>query len=718
MLAVSSIILISPCKIQCANEFIFLGWKDCSNLILNLIQDSRLIHQFASFVHLAFGLLGHYCIDGAQQVVDRLLSILDQLDLTDPQYCLNDARAIYGLFKIVVSLEADEMTADSQRIPQVLSFFRRLPIRLQCRLIAGWDSIMMSPNNGLFFDLYKQLCRQLASAQLPSNSRRIRAQIIQLVKCYLKIEDNRLLTSFMDNIFHSEPTSPRNCQEKILRSKWIWEQSLIVDRITNSAIAKKTFFTLFDDWVSFVQQNSSPELTTSARKKLCRCLSFAIRMETYPLLADPWRLTSFSALVSKLLESELAQLLLGLTSFECELADKQDSSVVSCICRQLLSNGTSSLIKLKNGEFVSVVRRFICLKKESQLVACICHSYEDTVEKNRMIELMLSLPEIQHPVNPPDVILPTRLALTKSWIRGYIWILDPLYPASGEAVEFPDDTPSKIAKCFKEFVYLEKNWPENPKVKSVGRLFLKVFVLLSFKFLLELIVDIYNFVASSELLPLDSSPDQVTCPLFLILFRDLCRRCLAHRDYNNFTPPSCSLSQHEILFKSFLLLRDDVSLTVICRKLCCVEADSSAVIKKIVNCSEIQQLASSSSAAAKTAFLILLDHRIKALQVLTYPVISWSHPEASFPENPDIEEFLRSPLERLTIGNLANSIDAREFADLLRDNGSFGLDVKIKRTLGGSCDVEIVKAVGKVVSASNEAEAAELEQLETLRKKT
>ena len=168
-------------------------------------------------------------------------------------------------------------------------------------------------------------------------------------------------------------------------------------------------------------------------------------------------------------------------------------------------------------------------------------------------------------------------------------------------------------------MFLEKDWRDSPKVKSVGQLFLNVFVRLSFKFLLELVLDIYNFVASSELLPLDSSPDQVKCPLFLILFRDLCRKCLAHREYDNFiTPPSYNLGQHEILFKSFLLLRDDVSLNVICRKLFCVEADSSAVITKIVNCCEIQQMASSSSAAAKTAFLILLDHRIKALQVLTY----------------------------------------------------------------------------------------------------
>ncbi len=84
----------------------------------------------------------------------------------------------------------------------------------------------------LFGILYKQLCRHLVTVDFPTDST-IRQLIVRLMMCYSQMEGDELLTSLIDNIFFNRPgsaVSPMNnpLREKILSSRWIWNQPTIV----------------------------------------------------------------------------------------------------------------------------------------------------------------------------------------------------------------------------------------------------------------------------------------------------------------------------------------------------------------------------------------------------------------------------------------------------------------------------------------------------------
>ena len=181
-------------------------------------------------------------------------------------------------------------------------------------------------------------------------------------------------------------------------------------------------------------------------------------------------------------------------------------------------------------------------------------------------------------------------------------------------------------------------------------------------------------------------------PSCLNFFRDLCRHCFSHRDYDTFSSP---IDAVQVLLKCFLSLEDNVFLSLICRKLCC-HPDNLA-IKEIVNSSEFLQLASNSD-CGRTWFCLLLDHRISTLKVAMSPeaTLTWSQPKALILTGySDIEIFLRSPTEMsMSYGNFSNLGEAKDdWVKLVKCSASLFFEAECQESISSSWHILISKVV-------------------------
>lgn len=696
-----------------------------------------MVLQLANFTRLVLCLLKNGCIEGALQVADRLSLLLGELDLTEPRYTLDESQ-IYDYLNMTIALEADQRTADPLRIPRILKFFSRLEIPQQIRLVVdlqkNFDRLKDVP---FHLELYRRFCGELAAVDLPSESRRVRRLIVRLIRCYSQLEDEKLLVSLIDKIFLKKPSveaemtdSPRNpLRETILSSQWIWNQPAIVARITSSTVAKSAFYDMFDVRVSyFSDHDTDPDYATSGRKMLSDCLRFAMCMETHQLLADPWRLSSFSAVITRLSVDELGQLIISLTKSVClGIKKTSSSSIASFICRQFLSRGAESLVTLSKEDFLQVFKRLVWLEKEKEVqsvILIVCTSVKDnedirkswnSVEEDSLVEMMLTSPDVFGDLDSfvdsflSEGIRQLILQLIDAWLNGLYWALNPLDSLSHVS---PDEAfVNKITKCFEIFIKTEKRWPSDQVPKSVEILEF-VFARTPFHLLFNIVDDVYN-------LELDESPSLKEFPTCLKLFRDLCRRCLGYDEFDC----SSDMSQHyEKLLEIFFWIDDGASLMAMCHKLC-RSPSSDALVKEIVDSSEFQHSAST-SCHGRAAFCLLLDHRIKALKAQLYPVFSWSQLEASFPENPEIQEFLRSPLQFMEYGDFEGPGKVDETRDelvaLLDEQESFDIKWKLIQQDVDYWQLTISKRVQHIqfpLAECQESLTAELNQVVGLRQK-
>ncbi len=371
--------------------------------------------------------------------------------------------------------------------------------------------------------------------------------------------------------------------------------------------------------VSFVSDHhTDPDYTTSAKKMLSDCLRFAKCMETHQLLADPWRLSSFSAVITRLSVDELGQLIISLTKSEClGIKKTSSSSIASFICRQFLSRGAESLVTLSKEDFLQVLKRIIWLEKEEEFqsaILIVCTSVKDnedirkswnSIEEDSLVEIMLTSPDVFGNLDSfvdsflSEGIRQLILQLIDAWLYGFYWALDPLDSQSHIS---PDEAfVKKTTKCSEIFIKTEKRWPSDQVPKSVDMLAL-VFSRTPFNLLLNIVDDVYN-------LEVDESPSLKDFPTCLKLFRDLCRRCLGYDECDS--PSDMSRHYPKLLKIYFFWIDDDASLMAMCHKLCRSPL-SNALVKEIVDSSEFQYPAST-SCHGRAAFCLLLDYRIKAL---------------------------------------------------------------------------------------------------------
>lgn len=247
----------------------------------------------------------------------------------------------------------------------------------------------------------------------------------------------------------------------------------------------------------------------------------------------------------------------------------------------------------------------------------------------------------------------------------------------------------KITKCFDIFIKTEKKWPSGEIPECVDKLAL-VLARIHSDLVFQIVEDIYK----SEV---NESPSLKEFPNCLKLFRDLCRRCLGHDDPTvlGYAFPSHVRFHYEMLLEIFFWMDDEAALMAMCHKLC--RDPGHPDLKDMVKSSEIQRLASLTP-HGRVAYSQLLDCRIKQLRAGIYPVLSWSLPEASLPDYPDIERFLRSPLQEMEYGDFQKpEVDWNKLCNLLTSYESFDLTVYFSGGLPDDFDDHLYMCISKTV---------------------
>lgn len=687
-----------------------------------------MVRQLTSFTSLILGLQQNGCIDGALQVADRLSSLISLFDFGQPQHHLDEGQ-INSYVDMVVALEVDERTVDPQRISQLLSFYRSLRLHQQCRLMMNLEK-----NSARFkgipscVEFYRYLYVSLVSAHFPPNCRRIQRLIVRLIQCYSRLGDDQLLVSLVDNIFMKGPSeaddTPCNgLREAVLMSSWIWQHHLIVSRITASSLAKSAFYNMFDARLVLAKDDY---------KMLGDCLRLVILMGTHQQLADPWRLETFSSVVAKMQnKDEVAYLINGLTKEECHQAKKKNSNsdVFSFLSRQYLSYFSSPVSPATSThvvDFLEILKRLVWLEKKTEFesaISIVCESIKNrplyfrscwSNQDKSLIQMILTSPDVLGDLDWVQSSFLSQSArqlftmLTETWIVGIDSIFE--RPTPGELPKlFVEE---QIENCFMIFIRAEKKWPRDPINHLTEITPNRLIPRLSFNFLLDLIAGIYQ----SEV---GESPNLKEFPLCLELFRNLCRRCLAHRHYDE-SPSLKYANSQEILLKSLFWIDDGDSLIGMCRKLCVTEPGNS-IVEKIVNSVDFRQLASTASDNGRAAFCLLLDYRINSLKAELYPVFSWSRPEATCLDYPEIETFLRSSLKEMTYGSficLEDTKSLMEFLEIGKESLGIHVDRKRNQSTPEAWEIVIVKNGERLlIPTCNQKEilSAELFQLTSLR---
>jgi hypothetical protein len=270
-------------------------------------------------------------------------------------------------------------------------------------------------------------------------------------------------------------------------------------------------------------------------------------------------------------------------------------------------------------------------------------------------------------------------------------MLDPANSESGKPILAA--LVKKIANYFHICTKASEVFPDDLKQTPFSAFFGR----LPFNLLFQLIVEIHSKqVAGSSLSVKGNSP-------YWSAFHILCQRFISHRDYDQFSSSS-DVSPYEILLKCFVWLEDDLFLNLICNKLCCQSEEPA--VKKILDSREFLQLASTSDSGQR-ALSLLLDYRISALNSIVYPepLLTWSQPDASLPDYPDIESFLRSPDEKMVygpiFGNFSNLQEAKdELASIIKCDTSLCFEAECQECPGSkiSWQICIVKVVRSVYS--------------------
>ena len=347
--------------------------------------------------------------------------------------------------------------------------------------------------------------------------------------------------------------------------------------------------------------------------------------------------------------------------------------------------GKSTLSSLIEAQISSVRCMLNHLVIPSQENLSIQHDEQKELEEfdfKKKINLLENLSQLELQNQHCELIRDARITLITTWIDGFCQLLD-----LDKSIATPSSTDPlqvTISVFLKTLIKMEKSHYDNNR-QTISIDFSTIFSKMSIKRLCQLVLDLYKIVSVTQ------PPMKIITSSFN-LYRDLYRQ-FVEKDIISLMMPTIKLVVK--IAKCLFWLGDQVALETFSQKVCNSVSlnEENIFVKKIVSCSSVWPLASTSPSSL-AIFYVFLDRHIDYLKTIKEPVFSFEQPCAQLPTYPEVEAFLRSSEERLNYSSLSSIFHARSFADELTKvclkNGWCSLKVQAMGS-GRSAWCEIVK---------------------------
>ena len=676
------------------NHYLLVGWKDCEELIKQMISPIRICKQFVPIVKLAKYLKDFDCDEGAMMVADHLSSSL--ANINQPSVANLTKLDVGRYINLIVNLEMESKTSNPKRMTTFVAFFHKLEPSLQCRLVLDYEA----QNNSRLKDtqfgqlMFREMCKALTDCNLRAPLIKD-IMVVDMLVCYVRLGNAdwlnlltsnicRLTTSntsigamkneLLENVISSpvmlQLATGSELEKTVVASLVDAQFNLVNDQL--SALQKETNLAVIAEWPQRQQQPLLRSLTT--------CLRLVLILEKETLAEEPPRFSSMASLITKLNFQQLSHLLADILSSNSERLLGRPCSVA--IIRQMCD---ALLLQFKNTAIareliLETVRCFIRFGDESLtrlLIDGICagrvRDYMD--DKCSLFTELVSSPDIWGKLDATSKlnVLNTCATVVELGMSKICQFVN------------PNSTPIavRLSSFVNLFILSEKN-RICPEQKTAADSFLPHFDKLPTLSIMDLVLEVHQVESKTR-------PNIKKFPICFHVYRALCR-CFFNRDFVSLVHLN---SDYAVSFVHVLLwLADEQCWKSFADKICIafLSQHSNCILRVFLSNVPIQE-ALVDSPPAFDAFARIVNYWIQQSVTLKEPILNWQQPNAELPGHPAVEAFLRSPLQSFSYKNFPNIRQARQFANELQRTGPMkGFNVTVKTSGTGSLSCcEIVK---------------------------
>lgn len=616
----------------------------------------------------------------------HFMSTLSKANKQQASTLSKDAVDIYVDF--IISMETNPETSSLQRLTSFETFFTKLDFSVQCQLVLGLETNNYSrlKGNQSCQLMFHQMCQALAISNLHVSSIKTDV-VVDLIGLYVRVGNSEHLRLFTSNICRVPPNTKANGQKNTLVENLISSSAMWGLAVT-SELAQTVMTTLVDyqlvslaNRLSTMPKPCQKPLDQHHRIDNCEshiqegrlksnvsfCIKLVMKMERNIQMADSKRVASTFTVLGKLSAAQLCHLLVDINKTINERLRKNPSSfvIIRQICELILIQTQKVAREMPDRHLtLEVLKCFIQLCDESfrrLFIESICkNEVTGSWSQTHKYQLFHSL------INSMDIwsklelslklhILNSCNTLVETWITQIVQLLssDNGTTIHGQGQPPIDALRLKISKCAQLFILTEKSRFDPLQMTAVIS-FQPFFAKLPPSRLLDLVVDLY--VAESKVVP-----NLKKFAFCLNWYRDVCRLFFSQ----DFVPLVASKRNViEDIFHVLAWLDDEQCWNSFALQVCkgIPLGQSRLIVRVILVRTEIQSIIQNSSFAF-SAFNQIVSHAADQAKFLKDPPpFTWKQPNAVVNGHPDIESFLRSDQECVSLHKFKGIAEARRYA--------------------------------------------------------
>jgi hypothetical protein len=521
-----------------------------------------------------------------------------------------------------------------------------------------------------------------------------------------------LLQTLISKIFHvpanpgeNQSHSSEEALKKVISSPLILELALSSEMGVSAVLSlvDKQLISLTSKLQKILRDEAQPPANvnklyqkneTQLLLSLSSCLRIVIRVEKNSSNSIAQRSSSISSLLSKLNVQQLTTVLNDILKSSSRHLKKPSSTatIIHQICVFLISrlNNKNTTAVLSRSTILQSIKAVIEVNDESlsqTLFQQFCEKEEigswSKQNKSGLLRDILSSPEVWGKLDSSSrqIIMDTCASLVNSWIVEISLSLNSLIESTATQINAPPKLLTEsIVECVQIFFWGEKNRFDIEQ-KITAEAFQPLIFKLNASQLLELVLQLFK----SEF---DARPNIKKFPICMDWYRSICRIL--------FTMEFVSLVNLDVatrIVNCLLWLEDEESWKQFAQSVCRHFQSSRGNLFVQIFLKDLPiQRALKAFAPAFAAFVHIVDHWAQHSVNLKEPTFSWQQSKAVVPNNPEVQTFLRSPLESMTYMKFGGIAEARRFADSLQAMGqSNNFSVSVTSSGSGKnsrCDIK------------------------------
>jgi hypothetical protein len=172
-----------------------IGWAECGDLILEIIEPSRFSSQLPHFVRLVNCLIDCYCYQGAKEVADKIYSVFSSSTQDAGKLPHN---YIQTYLEMVIHLEDNPSTAGAQCVTSIQTFLTSLTEEQLGKLIVNfkWENLLDTARFevNIFLSICQKFLSRATLFKIPK-----RKLIFDLLNSFIQLKDDAFIQIMVAN---------------------------------------------------------------------------------------------------------------------------------------------------------------------------------------------------------------------------------------------------------------------------------------------------------------------------------------------------------------------------------------------------------------------------------------------------------------------------------------------------------------------------------------